>query len=352
LFCIPFGVFAYPRAERVWLFFNIECLLFSSFLLRVVLKRLPRFVPPLALFAFLPTLIAVFAGQAAPLILLLVTASWCLLEERHDQSAGALLAGATIKPQLAFVLVAGVLLWSLRRRRWGVLGGFTVALGLLCLASTAVLPSWPLQMLRATRVTRLPTDLWPWVGVTWTLALRTLGLHGWVLGGAYSALAVPVFALVLAAAWDPVRPLRDVLALGAVAAFLVSPYAQLYDFPLLVIPLLVLLSDGLPKPGRALLLAVFLLIPYCQMVLLLNSEFLNINRNYIDKYIFVWIPILLAVSLIISGWTISSRCRGRPRWSSRARWSLSLFCSRGSSSGGPSARANGPMLISGPISPE
>jgi hypothetical protein len=224
-----------------------------------------------------------------------------LLEGGRDQAAGALLAGATIKPQLAFVLLAGILFWSLRRRRWGVLRGFAVALGLLCLASTALLPSWPVQMLRATRVTPLPTELWPWVGVTWTLALRTLGLHGWLLGVAYAAVAIPIGVLTLGTAWNPTRPLGDVLALGTIAAFFVSPYAQLYDFPVLVIPLLVLLEDRLSRWAGVVLLTIYIFLPYIHIVYL--NYLIKSNRYtiYLDKFIFLWIPALLAGFLLVSG---------------------------------------------------
>jgi hypothetical protein len=295
IFCMPFGVFGYPGAERAWFLVNITCLLLSAVLLKRALPSLPFLVPSLGLFGFYPTLLALFAGQTTPLILLLLTAAWCLLEARRDGIAGALLAGTTIKPQLALVLVAGILLWALRRRRLRVLLGFAMALGLFCLASTALVPSWPLQMLRATRVTPLPTDLWPWVGVTWTLALRTLGLQGWALGALYAAAAIPMTAQVLAAAWNPARPLGDVLALGAVAAFFVSPYAQLYDFPILVIPLLVLVADRLATRGGGILLAAALVAGWLHVYLLLRMNEIGNRYHYFDKYLFMWIPLLLAV---------------------------------------------------------
>ncbi len=197
LLCVPLGTIDYQVAERMWFFFNIECLLISTLLLRDLFNNVPRVVPPVVLWAFFPTLLAVYAGQTSILILLLVAASWSLLATPGDRAAGATLALLTIKPQLSVLILAGVMVWAGRRRRWGVVGGFAFGLGLLCLASTAVLPSWPDQMLRATRVTPLPTESWPWVGASWTLALRTLGLRGWVLWLAYAAAAVPLTAISL-----------------------------------------------------------------------------------------------------------------------------------------------------------
>jgi hypothetical protein len=252
------------------------------------------------LWAFFPTLLAVHAGQTSILILLLVAASWSLLSHRRDRAAGATLALLTIKPQLSVLILAGVMVWAGRRRRWGVMGGFGFGFGLLCLASTAVLPSWPDQMLRATRVTPLPTEYWPWVGASWTLALRTLGLRGWVLWLAYAAAAVPLTAMSLRAAWDPGRLLRDVLALSSVATYFLAPYAQLYDYPLLVIPLLVILADRLPGRQGTALLAAFLLIPYAQIMLMLHFKANHPGWNLLEKYLFIWMPILLATFLCLS----------------------------------------------------
>jgi hypothetical protein len=300
LLCVPLGTIDYQVAERVWFFFNIQCLLISSLLLRDVIDNVPRAVPPVALCAFFPTLLAIFAGQTSLLILLLVAASWSLLAHRRDRAAGAILALLTIKPQLSVLILAGVMVRAARRRRWGVAGGFAFGFGLLCLASTAVLPSWPDQMLRAFRVTPLPTEYWPWVGSSWTLALRTLGLHGGVLWLVYAAAAVPLTAISLRAAWDPGRPLHDVLALSSVATFFLAPYAQLYDYPLLVIPLLVILGDRLPGRKGAALLAAVLLIPYAQIMIMFHFKSTHPGSNLLEKYLFIWIPILLAATLCLS----------------------------------------------------
>jgi hypothetical protein len=64
------------------------------------------------------------------------------------------------------------------------------------------------------------------------------------------------------------RPLPDILAPGTIASFFVSPYAQLYYFPILVIPLLVLLADRLPQWTGAVLLATFLVFLFMKMFLL------------------------------------------------------------------------------------
>src|SRR5262249_15831374 len=92
------------------------------------------------------------------------------------------------------------------------------------------------------------------------------------------------------------RPLGDVLALGLIAAFFVSPYAQLYDFPVLVIPLVILLGERLPGRTGAILLGAFLLLPYVHAYALFFAITHHSYNIYIDKYLLIIIPALLGVS--------------------------------------------------------
>src|SRR5262249_27144477 len=132
-------------------------------------------------------------------------------------------------------------------------------LAVLCLISTLVLPRWPVEMLLATRHTPLPTDYFPGLGSTWFLALKAHGLSGWQLWTLYLAVAIPAIAAVGNVARTSASPLPDVLSISLLAVFFVAPYGQAYDFPVLLIPVLVLVGTRLPPIwGGALLLVVFL----------------------------------------------------------------------------------------------
>src|SRR5262249_26321377 len=148
--------------------------------------------------------------------------------------------------QLTAVLLLGVLVWAARRRRWDVITGFAAILTGLALASWLVVPGWLGQMLGATRRTPPPTDYYPWIGTTWYLLLKTAGLRGAALWGAYGLAALAAVAIVVRAALDHGRPLGDVLALALLAVFFVAPYGRHYDFPVLLIPFLVLVGTRLP----------------------------------------------------------------------------------------------------------
>src|SRR5262249_43323972 len=158
------------------------------------------------------------------------------------RAAGVCLAWLTVKPQLAAVLLFGVLVWLGRQRRWQAVGAFFVTSALLALGSALVLPDWPLRMLNAIRQVPSPTEYYPWIGNAWLLILRSFGLGGPLLGAGYLALALPFLFAVLRTAWKRDGPLANVLSLGALAAFFVAPYARHYDFPVLLVPLVVVLA--------------------------------------------------------------------------------------------------------------
>jgi hypothetical protein len=290
---VPLG---FGVARTAWFFLNTWWLLASGVVLSGVMPGLPRSVPIVAVPLFLLSVQGVVLGQTTILILFLAALAWGLLERGRDRAAGAALAGFASKPQLAAVLVLAVLIWAARRRRWDVVLGFGLTLAALSLAGFVIVPWWPIRMLEAMRRYPPPTVYFPWIGASWLLVLRSLGLRSWTLGATYLALAVPLVVAVLGAAVDRTRPLRDTVALGLLAAFFVAPYARPYDFPVLLIPLLILLGDRLTeRPAAALLMAVVLL-PYIQFVVLLKYRRLYTTTDFILESTFFWIPLLLAVA--------------------------------------------------------
>jgi hypothetical protein len=288
---VPLG---FGTARTAWFFLNAWFLVASAVLLRGLVPGVPRRVPVVAVPFFLLSVQVVVLGQTTLLMLFLVVLAWRLLEQGRDRLGGAALAGFASKPQLAAVLVLGVLIWAVRRRRWGVVLGFLATLAVLSLAGALVVPGWPLRMLEAMRRNPPPTVYFPWLGASWLLVLRALGLRSWALGAAYLAAAVPLAAAAIGAAFDRARPLRDTVALGLLAAFFVAPYARPYDFPVLLIPLLVLLGDRLPElPAAALVMAV-VLVPYFQFSLLLKYRKLYTTTDFILESTYFWIPLVLA----------------------------------------------------------
>jgi hypothetical protein len=289
---VPLG---FEGGKLAWFFLNLELLFLTGFLLRRAVPGVAGSIPLVAVPLFLFSVHALLSGQTTILILFVAAAAWRLLEGRWDRAAGAALACLTTKPQLAAILVLAVGIWAIRQRQWGVIQGFAGILALLCLLSTAILPAWPIEMLSAMSRTPPPTEYYPWIGNTWFLILRTLGLRSWSLWALYLAVAGPFLWAVLRSAIDPQRPAREIMAMGLLAAFFIVPYGREYDFPLLWVPALVLIGDRLSEKAGAALLVGLIVVPYVQFILLARYSRLIVPEvDFTIECTFFWIPALLA----------------------------------------------------------
>jgi Glycosyltransferase family 87 len=289
---VPLVPLGYGTAKAIWLAANIELTLITGYVLRNFVPGVSPLVPIILVPVFALSLSALVFGQPAMLILFLLAVTWRLLEARADGCAGVALAWLTIKPQLAVLLLPAVLVYVVRQGRWRVVLGFAAMLAVLCVGSTLLLPYWPMQMLTAIRGTPLPSDFKPWFGSTWLCMLKWAGLHGWLLWIAYAALVLPLLAALARAAIDQDRPIGDVLGLSLLAVFFVASYARAYDYPVLLIPFLVVLGR-LPQLLASLALLVLLIGPYAHI---LSFPFDAPEQGYI-----FWIPLLLAALWGASG---------------------------------------------------
>jgi hypothetical protein len=302
---VPLG---YDGAKAAWFFLNIEMLLMAGYLLRDAVPGLPRSVPPVMVPVFALSVVALFVGQTSILLLFLLALAWRLMRRSSDRLAGMVLAGLTTKPQVAAFVVLAVLIWSARRRRWGIIGGFAAALAALSLFGAAIVADWPIEMMRAAGRTPPPTAYFPWIGTTWLLALKTAGLRGGPLWGLYLAVALPFLAALLRAALDRDRPLEDVLSLGLIAPFILAPYARHYDFPILLVPAFVLIGHRLPEKAATGLLLALLILPYINLGIIAEfRERYPSTVRLFPEWTFLWVPLLVAAT-----WFATEL--GRRRW--------------------------------------
>jgi hypothetical protein len=296
---VPAG---YSGGRIVWFVLNADLILVTTYLLRRTVPGLPPSIPLVSVPIFIFSLVTVILGQTTPLVLLLVVVDWWLLDSRRDLAAGSVLAWLTIKPQLTALLLVVVLIWAARRRRWGVLLGFGATMAILGLLSSLLIPGWLGQLLAAPRQTPPPTEFFPWIGTTWFLLLKSLRLSSWSLWSLYALVAVPLLVAVLRAAWDSKRPLYDTLALGLLAACIAAPYGRHYDFPVLLIPMLVLIGTRLSDASGTALLVTLLLVPYLQYLLMGWLGLIGPIGRPSPEFLFAWLPLLLGVV-----WFSSSR---------------------------------------------
>lgn len=299
LLFVPLLPLGYSAAKALWLVVDAEAIFLAGWVLARTAPGVPRSIALVGVPVFAFSVVAVLIGQVAPLLLLAVAVCWRLADQGRHGWAGAVLAWLTVKPQLTALAVGGMLLWAVRARQWKLIGGFAGGLLVLSLAGAAVIPGWPVEMLQAVRQTPLPTDRMPQSGTTWLCLLRVAGVSGtaqWLL---YLAAAIPFTGWVASVAIRPCSAPGTMLGLGLLGAFFVAPYARVYDFPVLLVPVLILMGSRLPQRWGALLLVLLLLVPY-----------IHILRFPVhaaeDNYVFFWLPALLAIA-----W-MATAIRGRP----------------------------------------
>ncbi len=247
----PLSRLEYLTAARVWLAAMTVCLAAS-------LGLLWRFANvPVALLTGLcfstPVLISLTSGQKGTLLLLILTACWCLLRSNRPFGAGATFGLIAFKPHLG--LPMGLVMLAGRRWRW-VLGTWTTLL-LLVVASMWAGP----QMIRGyidvcwgfgdyvqSGGYRLEQGFSLWsalqlaTGNPHTARLATVSLSG---------------VLLLATIWylrriapDNPNDLDRAFAALTLLTVVVSPHMYVYDLTMLVLPVALLSRLAMNEPVR------------------------------------------------------------------------------------------------------
>lgn len=148
----PFGLLEYEQARAVWM----TVLEISLVVLTLISLRLAKWKASLletfglVFFSLIwyHSLRSVIIGQFSIInSLLIVGAIWAVYQDR-DSLGGVLLAFSIAKPQMVVLIIPYVLLWALSRKRMQVIWGFLISLAIQMAITLALIPDWPLQMLR------------------------------------------------------------------------------------------------------------------------------------------------------------------------------------------------------------
>ncbi len=208
--------------------------------------RVLRWSPPLwvqaSLVVFTIGSLTVMQGlklqQMSLLVAALVAVALALLVSDHPIAAGVALALATIKPQLVWLLLLWLMIWTLadwrRRYRWAA--SFLFTLAILCAAGEWFLPHWIPEFIDAMRLYPSYTDA--------VSALDKLLPAPW--GLVAGALAV---AATLHVGWKNRRLAEDTSAFAVTAlltlavTIIVIPSYALYNQVMLLPALLMLVRD-------------------------------------------------------------------------------------------------------------
>jgi hypothetical protein len=298
--CVPLVPLGYDLAKMAWFFLNTWLLIVSGLVLHRAVPEVPRTIPIVLIPVFFFSVQGLILGQTAIMMLFLIALAWWLMERGWDRASGMALAGLVTKPQLTAVLLLAVLIWAVRRRRWRVVQAFFATLAVLSIAGALVQPAWPIQMWNAAKQTPLPTEHFPWIGASWLLVLKAAGLRSWPLCVAYLAVAVPIVLAAIGAAWRRERPLRDALALSLLAALFAVPYARHYDYPVILVPLLVLLAGRLSEHVGAVLVMALTFLPYVQFGVMFRYGRMYSSLGFYPECTYFWVPLVVAVAWLLT----------------------------------------------------
>lgn len=145
-FLLPLVWFPYSWAQAIWMVF-LECLVLAGLWLCIDLYRWHPPFPLLMLtnlwaILFYHQARAIILGQFAVVVFFSLALSLWALTRKKDALAGISLAFTTLKPQMVFLTIPFLLIWSILKRRWFLIIAFSVTMALLLGLSWIAEPQW------------------------------------------------------------------------------------------------------------------------------------------------------------------------------------------------------------------
>lgn len=245
---------SYSWIQAIWLVAILFALIGSVQLCLWLLQ----WQPPLWLWAMILLWAVIFynstrtiiLGQFAGLVLLFFLLGLVALRQGQDGRAGFWLAWTTLKPQMVFLLLPLLFLWAIYQRRWRLLVGFGVSLGLLAGLSLLLLPTWPISFVEQVLaypgytayagspmgvITDYLLPSWPWL--EWLVVGLLVGFMLWTWRDVVGITAVSPQLFVI-------------LGITLAVTNLILPRTATTNHVLMYLPLLLLLQlIGLRWPG-------------------------------------------------------------------------------------------------------
>jgi hypothetical protein len=125
-----FGIFSYPFSRFLWFLIQICIIGLCSILLWKTYNGNKRYewISWVALFSFGPMLQTLKVGQVTILVLLGSVGFLYFINKKSDFWAGVLASLVFAKPQLLYLFIVAVIMWSISLHRYRVLIGMVVAL--------------------------------------------------------------------------------------------------------------------------------------------------------------------------------------------------------------------------------
>ncbi len=295
---MPFGWLPYPISRLLWLVLSILFILVSSLLLWRKYSEHPqkRWVAILLAFTFGPAISVLEVGQITPFVLLgLCGFLYFSSDHKMDWLAGACLALASIKPQLALLFWVALLFWIIHQRRWPILFSAALSVCSLLLITWIFNPHILQQyigMLQSYRVSE-------WANPTIGAYLRffIFGVdHFWLqfLPVGIALIGFLFYWRTNKSSWDWTRHFPLLLLVSIVT----SPYMWTYD-QIILLPAIIQAAVwlfSLAKPG----LTFGITVTY----IAINILDLILHRQWSDFW-FLWLAPAFLILFLLIQWQYS-----------------------------------------------
>jgi hypothetical protein len=250
----PFTLLSYRNAYAAFVIFNLLLLLLCYSLAPLPADpRIAKVPRSLLLFLCFPAFMGIAEGQDSIVFLFLACLLWRALASGHDRTAGILLALGLFKLQIALGLLFFLVLYLPAPRRTRLIlswlpSAAVVALTCLLITGPQGMLTW-LRLIASSSVASHESHHVQSVIAVYPKAMPTLNGLLYVCGARFLpthisfALDALLSVLVLAVAIYLVRTSRSLAAaycVGLSATLLLSPHLYLYDYVLLLLPVLLL----------------------------------------------------------------------------------------------------------------
>jgi hypothetical protein len=272
----PFTLLSYRNAYVAFVVFNLLLLLLCYSLAPLPADpRIAKVPRSLLLFLCFPAFMGIAEGQDSIVFLFLFCILWRALASGRDRSAGILLALGLFKLQIALGLLFFLALYLPAPRRARLLLSWlpsAAAVALTCLLITGPqgMMTW-LRLIASSSIASHESHHAQSVIAVYPKAMPTLNGLLYVLGARFLpthisfALDLALSILVLAVAIYLIRTSRTLataFCAALSATLLLSPHLYLYDYVLLLFPILLLSERRQP-----LLAALFYLLPFILFII-------------------------------------------------------------------------------------
>lgn len=262
---------------------------------------------------------AIIVGQLAVMVALMVALALWSLRTGRDWWAGVFLALSTIKPQMVFLIIPLLLLWSLTKRRWGAAVGFALAMIVLAGSGWLLVPGWVFEsiagMQRYARYTAYGGPSWllteyyfPFLGRPANIMV-SLALAGylvwqwravWGLQATSRRTGIPECESEMSSAWPS---LWWLVGLTLIVTQLIAPRTATANYVILYIPLLFAFDvlDRQFRFGRWCILAFELvsLVGFWALFALTVVPQRGGNLPQEDPIMYLPLPILLLLGFVL-----------------------------------------------------